>query len=115
MNNRAHFRAWHRQHFSGDRIRDLVLDDLRRLALPFGVDDDLRVREIGNCVEWNVLQRENSGEREPYCCEQNNKLILQREIYDRAQHPSVGLSRPILPARESMSCCKWGTCRDDRT
>jgi hypothetical protein len=41
----------HREQGGGQRIGDLVLDHLRRLAGEFGVQDDLHVGEIGNGVE----------------------------------------------------------------
>ena len=44
----------HRQHRRRQRIGDLVLDHLRRLARIFRVDDDLRVGEIGDGVERQV-------------------------------------------------------------
>ena len=44
-------RARHRQHGGGERIGDLVLDDLRRLARIGGADDDLHVRQIRNGIE----------------------------------------------------------------
>ena len=44
-------RARHGQHRGRERIGDLVLDHLRRLPGELGVDDDLRVREVGDGVE----------------------------------------------------------------
>ena len=46
--------ARHRKHLGRDRIRDLVLDDLRRLARPLGVDDDLHVGQVRDGVQRNV-------------------------------------------------------------
>jgi hypothetical protein len=46
-----HLRLRHRQHGRGQRIGDLVLDHLRRLAGVFGVDDDLHVGEVGQGVD----------------------------------------------------------------
>ena len=47
-------RARHGKHRSGQRIGDLIFDHLRSLARKLGVDDDLRVREIGDGVERQV-------------------------------------------------------------
>ena len=41
----------------GQRIGDLILDHLRRLARILGVDDDLNVGEIGDGVERHVRDR----------------------------------------------------------
>ena len=46
-----HLRLRHRQHGRRERIGDLVLDDLRRLARIVGVDDHLHVGEVGDGVE----------------------------------------------------------------
>jgi hypothetical protein len=46
-----HLRFRHAQHGRGQRIGDLILDDLRRLSGIFRVDDDLNVGEIGNGIE----------------------------------------------------------------
>ena len=35
----------------GDRISDLVLDEVGRTAFPIGIDDDLHVAEVGNGIE----------------------------------------------------------------
>ncbi len=50
-------RLRHRQHRGRQRIGDLVFDDLRRLAGIIGVDDDLRVGEVGDRVERQVPER----------------------------------------------------------
>ena len=52
-----HLGARHGQHRRGQRIGDLVLDHLRCLAGKLGVDDDLRVREVGNGVERQRAHR----------------------------------------------------------
>ena len=65
----------HRQHRRGQRIGDLVLDHLRRLAGIFGIDDDLRIGEIGNGIERHARDRvdagdvdEDASERTERCC-----------------------------------------------
>ena len=63
-----HLRLRHRQHRRGQRIGDLVLDHLRRLARILGVDDDLRVGEIGDGIERQMQQRiEAGGDGERRC------------------------------------------------
>ena len=52
-----HARLGHGQHCRRERIGDLVLDDLRRLPRKLGVDDDLRVGEVGNGVERHAVNR----------------------------------------------------------
>ena len=55
----------HGQQRRRQRIGDLVLDHLRRLAGVFGVDDHLRVREIGQRVErrWPEHRRRRRREQ----------------------------------------------------
>ena len=52
----------HAQHRRGQRIGDLILDHLRRLAGIFGVDDHLNVGEIGNGVERHARDRVDAGQ-----------------------------------------------------
>ena len=54
-------RLGHRQHRRGQRIGDLVLDDLRRLPRIVGVDDDLHVGEVGDGVERQRAQGIEAG------------------------------------------------------
>ena len=51
----------HRQHRRRQRIGDLVLDDLRRLARIRRADDHLRVRKVGNRVERRRAHRPHAG------------------------------------------------------
>ena len=50
------------QHGGGERIGDLILDHLRRLARIFGVDDHLDVGEVGNGIERHARDRIDAGE-----------------------------------------------------
>ena len=54
------FRLRHRQHGAGERIGDLVLDDLWRLSGIFRVDDHLRVGKIGQGIKRRPEQRPNA-------------------------------------------------------
>ena len=56
-----HLRLRHRQHGRRQGIRDLVFDHLRRLSWIFGVDDDLRIREVRDRVQRQVNQRVEAG------------------------------------------------------
>ena len=63
-----HLRLRHRQHRRRQRIGDLVLDHLRRLAGIFGVDDDLGVGEVGDGVERQMQQGVESRRRRRSRC-----------------------------------------------
>jgi len=56
-------------------VGDLVLDHLRRLAGIFGVDDDLRIGEIGNSVERRVAHSVDAGEDNERSGEQHRKVL----------------------------------------
>ena len=79
----AHVRgAEHRRH---DRIRDLRFDEVGA-AIPPRVDDDLRVADIGDRVERHVPQRERAGERRGAHEQQDEELVLDREVDDALDH-----------------------------
>jgi hypothetical protein len=76
----------YREHLRGDRVGDLVLHDLRSLAGPFGIDDDLRVREIGNRVERQIAQGEDAADGQRRSREQNESTIPERKLNDCLEH-----------------------------
>ena len=76
----------HREHLGGDGIGDLVLDDLRRLARPLGVDDDLHVGQVGDGVQRDVPHRVNAAQHQRHRPQQDDELVLEREIYDAFEH-----------------------------
>ena len=76
----------HGQHLGCDGVGDLVLDDVRRLAFPRRVNDDLRVREVGDGVERNVTHGVNAAEHRRRRGQQHDELVLQRKIYDALEH-----------------------------
>ena len=80
------FRVRHREHFRREGIGHLVLDDLRRLPLPFGVDDDLRIRQVGDGIKRNIAQGEDAGEHEGQSGQQNDEFVPQRKIDDAFEH-----------------------------
>src|SRR3546814_6713977 len=49
--------AGYGQHGGGERIGDLIFDDLRRLTWIGGADADLRVGEVVQCIEWGRSHR----------------------------------------------------------
>ena len=59
---------------------------LRRLAFPRRVDDDLRVREVGDGVERDVLHGINAAEHQRRRGQQHDELVLQRKINDALEH-----------------------------
>ena len=90
----------HRQHRRGQRIGDLVLDHLRRLSRIFGVDDDLRVGEIGDGVERQVQQRIEPGSDGEAGAEQHQQQVARRPGDEAGDHCSaLPLSREALQRR----------------
>ncbi len=79
-------RLRHREHFGGDRVSHLVLHDLWRLARPFGVNDHLRIGEIGNGVEGDVPQRIDAAEHEPDRRKQDDEFVLERKVDNGLEH-----------------------------
>ena len=73
-----HLGARHREQRRGQRIGDLVLDHLRRLAGIFGVDDDLGVGEIRDGVERRVPHGIDAGEDDEGRRQQHQKAVARR-------------------------------------
>src|SRR3546814_6698544 len=57
------------------RIGDLVFHDLWRLAGIIGVDDDLCVGEVRNCIERNLADGHDAGSGQKSTGKQNKKDI----------------------------------------
>ena len=94
-------RLRHGKHLGRDGIGDLVLDDLRRLAGPFRVDDDLHVRQVGNGVQWNVAHGINAAEHERNRAKKNDEFVLERKIYDAFEHDSPLI---LVPGQSLHRC-----------
>jgi hypothetical protein len=75
-----HLRLRHRQHGGGQRIGDLVLDHLRRLAGVFGVDDDLHVGQIRQRVDRRAQNGVDAGEDDEQRGEQNQEAVPVDDI-----------------------------------
>ncbi len=76
----------HRQHRARQRIGDLVLDDLRRLARILGVDDDLDVREVGQGVERRLDDRVDAADRDEHRRQDDEEAVPCRPLDDPTQH-----------------------------
>ena len=81
-----HPRFRHGQHCRGQRISDLVLDHLRRLAGIFGVDDDLHVGEVGDGVERHPRDSVDAGERYEDRGQSDQKHVPRRPADDGGDH-----------------------------
>ena len=81
----------HREHLGRDGIGHLVLHNLRRLAGPLGVDDDLGVGQVGDGIERNGLQRIPAPQ--DYCDGGRNddELVLQGKIDEPCEHAMEAL------------------------
>ena len=82
--------AEHRQHCRRQRIRDLVLDDLRRLARVARADDHLHVGEIRYRVERHALAKDREEIERGLSAEDGTKPIEDERrrlgFVDRAPH-----------------------------
>ena len=72
-----HLRARHRQQRRRERIGNLILDDLRRLARIVGVDNDLRIGEIGNGIQRRVPDGVDTGNHDQRRCDQDQYRIAR--------------------------------------
>ena len=79
-------RAWHRQHGGRKRIRDLVLDDLRRLARVTRADDDLHIRQIGQGVDRRMPHRPDAPGGRGHAQHQHQKAVGDRPADQARDH-----------------------------
>ena len=79
-------RLRHGQHRRGQRIGDLVLDHLRRLARILGVDDDLNVGEVGDGVERHARDGIDAGKRHEDGREPDQEDVAGRPADERGDH-----------------------------
>ncbi len=77
-----HLRAGNGEKRRGQRIGDLILDDLRRLAGIFGVDDDLGIGEIGDRIERCPQHGINAGGRGERGRDEDKKEVPARPTDD---------------------------------
>ncbi len=69
----------------GDRIGDLILDDVGR-AIPFGVHDDLRVRKIGDGIHGLVVQRPDAESHDRRGKEKNDVFLAGGKLDELLNH-----------------------------
>ena len=89
--------ARHRQHGGGERVGDLVLDRLRRLARVAGLDDDLHVGQVGDGVERRARHGVDARGHEQAGDEQHQETVVERptdELGDHGGFPQSGLAGP---------------------
>ena len=98
-----HPRFRHGQHGGGQRIGDLVLDDLRRLAGIFGVDDDLHVGEVGDGVERHPRDGIDAGERHEDRGQSDQKHVARRPADDGGDHGCVSCWLKLCSAARDCS------------
>src|SRR5262249_18632793 len=74
-----------------DGVGDLVLDDVRA-AVPARIDDDLRVREVGDGIQGHVLHEvESKGDRHQGK-DQDEVLVPGTEFDDAFDHDKSGVA-----------------------
>ena len=88
----------YRQHGRGQRVGDLVLDDLGRLPGIGRVDDDLDVGEVGQRIKRRLFDGINAAADQGQGGQQDNEHIAGRPFNQLAEHLSA------LPDGWSSSC-----------
>ena len=79
-------RLRHGEHGGGQRISDLVLNNLRRLARILGIDDDLHVGEVGDCVERDARDGIDTGDRHEDRRQSDQKDVARRPADEGGDH-----------------------------
>src|SRR5829696_292207 len=99
-----HARPGHRQHGGRERIGDLVLDHLGCLPGIFGVDDDLRVREIGDGVERQVPECVEACRDREYGADQDQHDVPGRTADEPRDHGACSeVAKPFRAALRLLS------------
>ena len=70
----------------GQRVGDLVLDDLRRLPGILGVDDHLHVREVGDRIERRSRHRPNARKNDEHRADQHQHDIVRGPADQAGDH-----------------------------
>ncbi len=87
-------RLGHREHRGGQRVGDLVLDDLRRLAGKRGLDDDLHVGKVGQGIDWRLAHRVQATDDEKRGSHQDQGPVPERPPDERCDHRFVSMLCP---------------------
>src|SRR5262249_22709079 len=76
-----------------------------RLAGIFGVDDDLRVGEVGDGIEGGVPHGIDAGESDECRSQQHQKAIARRPAHDAGDHGDLpsGAVKACSAARRLLS------------
>ena len=96
-------RLRHRQHRRRQRVGDLVLDHLRRLARIFRVDDDLGVGEVGDGIERQMDQRVDAGRSGEAGAEQHQQQVAGRPGDEARDHCCAPSAKPFSAAFRLLS------------
>ena len=92
-------RSWHRQHRRGQRIGDLILDNLRCLAWKRRANDYLHIGQVGNRVEWRLVKRPHTPGGHHQRRQQHEEAIGDRPADELGNHglaPGDALSRGFV-------------------
>ncbi|GBC78534.1 hypothetical protein HRbin08_02030 [bacterium HR08] len=96
-----------------DRIRHLILDDVRA-AIPPGVDDHLRVREIGDGVQRDVAHGMKPDEQGHADEEEDEESVVRAEFdepFDHTRPSALTAGVPNVPAAASTAPRARGRAR----
>ena len=69
-----------------DRISDLIFDEIGRAPGPFGVDDDLRVREVRDGIHRHILHGPEPGCGQTEDQEKYDEAVPRAEFDDAFNH-----------------------------
>jgi hypothetical protein len=104
-------RSRHGQHGRGQRIRDLILDDARRLAGIGGANDHLHVREVRQSIEGGAAQRPHAPRGEQHAREQHQEAIADRPEDELRDHGELSVAMQARAARRTVrpptSAARW--------
>ena len=91
-----------------NRITNLVLDDVGRLAFPVGVNDDLDIGNVRQGVKRDMSHTPNSGQSEKENSRKDQEAIVSAPFNDTRNHgyiPPVALTESCLFAMVWPFCC----------
>src|SRR5439155_16364281 len=76
------FHFWRGDKDAGNRIRDLVFNEIGRASFPLRVNDHLHVTQIGNCIERRVDQAIKASGDSENGEDENEELIPRTPLND---------------------------------
>ena len=107
-----HPRAGNREHCRGERVSDLILDNLRRLSRICCADDDLHIGEIGQGIHRRRAGCTDADDGQHNRRDHDQPARFYRPADDGFDHlapPSARTAMPVRLASESSRNCPDAT------